>query len=231
MRQRKTKKSGKPAFDTFPKSEPAPGREVFYGRVSTDEQDPGMQIDAAKRRGIPEDLIFVDYASGKTMRRPQFQLALRALERGSRLVVWKMDRLGRDVQGVLNLQEELERDGIGLVSLTEPIDTSTAIGRTMFRIQAVFAQMEREVIAERTMAGMARFRANGGRVGRRTRLSPEQFKQIEKMLLHSPDISIAKIGKKFGLSASAVNQHFPGWRSKTTAERKAWRKTKPLPVK
>lgn len=209
-----------------------PPEEVFYGRVSTQDQNPAMQIDAARKRGIPEDNIFIDKASGRTMRRPQFNLAIKLLRPGWTLVVWKLDRLGRNTEGVLKLVRELEDEGINLISLTENLDTRTAMGKAMFHIQAAFAEMESNVTAERTKAGMARLKEQGIKLGRKPVLTMAQFREVEKMLLTRRNPKpIKDIAKKFKVSTSMINNHFPKWRRKTKKERLAWRVDHPLPTR
>lgn len=144
---------------------------IGYARVSTLEQDPEMQVRAlrdfiAAKGGDPEN-VFVETASGKTMDRPVLKTLLRTRPPGTTIVVWKFDRLGRTTRGVLETVEVMEKRGVDFVSVTEPIDTTTPMGKVFFTIMAAFAQMERELISERTKEGMAKKRAAGWKPGPR----------------------------------------------------------------
>jgi len=135
-----------------------------YMRVSTDDQDFNLQEDALKR--YPVDFIFSDKMTGATMDRPGLKRAVKVMRPGDKLVVWRLDRLGRSTMGVLDAVQSMEQAGIKLVSLTESIDTETPMGRMFLTICAAFAQMERDLISERTKAGIAAHRARGGRMGK-----------------------------------------------------------------
>ncbi|MEM7291039.1 MAG: recombinase family protein [Pseudomonadota bacterium] len=138
-----------------------------YARVSTDDQDLALQIAALTKEGIPERLIFSEHASGSNMKRKSLQdLLTRYLRQGDTLVVWKLDRLGRDLKGVLETIEDLDKRGIEFVSLTERFDTSTPMGRAFMQIALVFAELERNMVSERTKTGMAAQKAAGRRFGR-----------------------------------------------------------------
>lgn len=211
-----------------------PAEEVGYWRVSTGrDQSPDMQIAAFARRGIPEENIFGDVASGRKAKRPGLAKALRLMagRPGWTLVVWKLDRLGRDAKELLRLAGEFEEEGWNLVSLTESVDTKTAMGKAFFGMLAVFAQFESDTTKERTAAGMANAKLRRSQVGRRPKLKPEQWLEIEKLILspRAKPLSLGRIAHRYRISVSLVNLYFPGWRSKTPAERKAWRKTHPLP--
>lgn len=125
-----------------------------------------MQIDAMRKFGIEEHLIVTEKASGKTMRREELQNLIRAAREGDTIVVWKLDRFGRTLVGVIETCEMLAKRGINIVSLTEKIDTTSAIGRAFFQIILVIAELERGLISERTSAGIAKRRAEGVRFGK-----------------------------------------------------------------
>ncbi len=140
---------------------------VGYVRVSTADQSVEMQIEALKRFGVPADSIYGEVGSGANMKRKKLRGVILMMPPGSRLVVWKLDRLGRDLRGVLDALDELKERGIELVSTTESIDTTTAMGMLFFQIVAAFAEMERNLIAERTREGMRRKLETGWRPGRK----------------------------------------------------------------
>lgn len=152
-----------------------PIRKIGYVRVSTTDQNPDMQIEALKRYGVPADLIFTDKASGGSMNRPGFIRAMRTAQHaGSEFVVWKLDRLGRTLPGVLNVMELLQERGVAFVSLTERIDTSGPMGKAMVRLMAIFAELERDLIRERTLAGIKRARERGEIGGRPRGMTDER---------------------------------------------------------
>lgn len=138
-----------------------------YARVSTDDQDLSLQRDALMRFGVPADRIITEHASGKTMKRKALRRLLdKYLREGDTLVIWKLDRLGRTLPGVLDAIETIQKQGINVVSLTERIDTTSAMGRAFMQMALVFAELERNLISERTKAGMAARKAAGVKFGR-----------------------------------------------------------------
>lgn len=136
-----------------------------YMRVSTDDQDFKLQEDALNRYGV--DFIFSDKMTGARMDRPGLKRAVKVMRPGDKLVIWKLDRLGRNTRGVIDAAENMEKAGITLHSLTESIDTSTGMGVLFFTMIAAFAQMERDLISERTKAGIAAHKARGGTMGKK----------------------------------------------------------------
>lgn len=149
---------------------PNGGRYTGYWRVSTDDQNPDMQVAAMVKAGVPEDRIRGDVMTGSKMDRPGLQRALRITRDQDVLVVWKLDRLGRSLIGVLDTIKTLEQNEIGLISLTDAIDTTSVMGRAMMQITMVFAEMERNLIAERTKAGLDRKRESGWTPGPKHRI-------------------------------------------------------------
>jgi len=162
---------------------PNGGRYTGYWRVSTDDQNPAMQIDAMVAAGVPADRIRGDKMTGSKMNRPGLASALRITRDQDVLVVWKLDRLGRSTLGVLDTIKTLEDGDIGLISLTEMLDTKSPMGRMVMTILLSFAEMERALISERTKAGMARFKAQGGRTGplHRIRDCPKRLALFESL--------------------------------------------------
>ncbi|WP_047155050.1 recombinase family protein [Aneurinibacillus tyrosinisolvens] len=137
---------------------------IGYARVSTLDQNLDMQMDALQSAGCEQ--IFQEKMSGKKDDRPELQRCLDSLRKTDTLIVFKLDRLGRSTFKLLELTSELEKRGVEFVSIRDNIDTSTAVGKAMFRMMAVLAEMERDIIAERTQAGLQAARARG-RVGGR----------------------------------------------------------------
>lgn len=211
-----------------------PAEEVAYCRVSEGrDQDPDFQIALMRKRGIQEDNIFVESKSGRKMgNRPQLRLALMLMKGrpGWTLVIWKLDRLGRNALELIQMAATFVKNDWNLVSLTENLDTKTPFGKFYFTVLAGLAQLESDTTAERTAAGMARRKELGVPLGRKSRIGRKKFKRMEWLLLNRPRMTIPEIGKEFKLSGSTINHHFPGWRGKTHAERRAWRKLHPLPI-
>lgn len=141
------------------------GRLVGYMRVSTDMQEMDMQRQALIKFGVPEDRIFFDVMTGAKMDRAGLKRAIKVCWPDDTLVVWKLDRLGRNTIGALQQIEELTNAGIHLVSITESIDATKPMGKLMITILAGVAQWERDLIAERTKAGIAAYKERGGRMG------------------------------------------------------------------
>lgn len=159
------------------------GRKVGYARVSTSDQNPDMQIQALLDYGVPRELIFVDRASGGTFDRPQFLRALQfAQHPGTEFVVWKLDRLGRTLDGVLAVLRIFESRGVAFFSLTERVDVTTPMGRAMMQMMGVVAELERNLIIERTNAGIARARERGDVGGRPVTMTPERVEVADLML-------------------------------------------------
>ncbi len=213
---------------------PSPADEIGYWRVSTGrDQTPDMQIAAMKRRGLIDENIYGDVASGRKAKRPNLIMAIKAMRPGGTLVVWKLDRLGRDTMELYRIAKEFEAEGQNIVSMTEQIDTRTAMGRAFFGMLAVFAQFESDTTKERTAAGMARAKENGSQVGAKSVLTAKQWEQMEKLILspRAHKLSLGRIAGRFRVSTALVNLRFPGWRRKTVKERKAWRRDNPLPKK
>ena len=160
-------------------------RQLGYARVSTDDQELHLQIDALTRHGIPKKHIFMDKLSGAKTERPGLSKCLASLQNGDILVVWRLDRLGRSMRHLITLVEDLRRKGIGFRSLSEgAIDTTSASGELIFNIFSALAQFERRLIQERTKAGLAAARARG-RNGGRPKVAPGDTKVVLAKKLHA----------------------------------------------
>jgi DNA invertase Pin-like site-specific DNA recombinase len=185
---------------------------VGYARVSTLDQNPALQIDALKGAGCEK--LFVEKASGASRDRPELKAAIDYVREGDTLVVWKLDRLARSLKQLIETVAMLEARGIGLRSLTEAIDTTTAGGRLIFHIFGALAEFERTVIRERTKAGLSAARARGRVGGRPAKLSVDDVKAA-KALLADPTITVADIAKRLGVSPATLYRHLPAARSMT----------------
>jgi DNA invertase Pin-like site-specific DNA recombinase len=165
-----------------------------YARVSTLEQDPALQHDALKAAGV--ERIFTDQASGSLTGRPQLSAVLEQLRPGDTLVVWRLDRLGRSTSHLIQTVTALEERGIGFASLTEAIDTTTPAGRLLFGVLASLAAFERDLIRERTLAGLAAARARGRVGGRPSSMTADKLAVARRMLAEgrSKSATAATIG-------------------------------------
>ena len=180
---------------------------VGYVRISTAEQDEAYQETALRKAGCVK--IFCDTGqSGATdpMHRPGFQAAMKALSAGGTLMVWKLDRLGRSTHSIISTIDGFPARGIEFVSLTEKIDTTTAIGRASWQIIGVFAELERAFIRERTKAGMAQAKQNGKRFGRPPALQPEEIAQGRELI--ALGASIEEAASRFKIGRSTAYRYF-----------------------
>ena len=164
--------------------------QIGYARVSTLEQNVTPQIDKLKQAGC--ERIFRDKASGAKTERPGLQEALDFLREGDTLVVWRLDRLGRSLKHLLETVSVLEERGIGFRSLQESIDTTTSSGRLIFHIFGALAEFERNLIRERTMAGLRAARARG-RIGGRPRKLDAQKTELAYQLYDEKKYTVKEI--------------------------------------
>jgi DNA invertase Pin-like site-specific DNA recombinase len=167
---------------------------VGYARVSTADQNPALQLDALKAAGCEK--LFTDEASGSTTTRPALTKALAKLQVGDVLVVWRLDRLGRSLSHLIQLTTELAAKGIGFLSLSEAIDTTSAQGKLLLHMLGALAEFERSLIIERTRAGLAAAKHRGVKLGRKAKLSAAQVKHARKLLAgdERPDQVAASLG-------------------------------------
>lgn len=169
---------------------------IGYGRISTGDQKLDLQIDALVKFGVARDQIYTDQASGSNFTRPGLRAAMKALRPGDTLVIWKLDRLGRSVIDVLEMVKRLNDRDIQLVSLTESLDGRTAIGKLMITILAGFAQMERDLIIERTLAGQKASRERGIIPGRRDVMTPENEAKLLELMAEVPPLAMNEITRR-----------------------------------
>ncbi|MCF0059845.1 recombinase family protein [Dyadobacter sp. CY356] len=177
--------------------------EIGYARVSTHEQNLDLQMDAFSKVGIQK--IFTDKVSGVKAEKPNLNELLNYARSGDTVVVWRLDRLGRTTVQLIQFIEELSRQGINLRSLTEPIDTSTATGTMIVQIFCVLAEHERNVLRERTKAGLTAARARGRKGGKPKGLS-DKFNSIKNLVKISYDNGepTKKILKAFNIGSRST---------------------------
>jgi DNA invertase Pin-like site-specific DNA recombinase len=183
---------------------------IGYARVSTSDQNPELQLDALRAAGCEK--IFEEKASGAKRDRPTLTEALQYTRAGDTLVIWKLDRLARSLKQLLETVETLEQQGVGLLSLTESIDTSSASGKLVFHLFGALAEFERSLIRERTIAGLAVARERG-RVGGRPRALSEIDVAKAKAMLRDPEITAKQVARTLGVSVSTLYTYIPGGRS------------------
>lgn len=177
------------------------GEQLGYARVSTGDQDAALQIDALEAAGCYR--VYIDVASGASQVRPELDRLLDNLRPGDTVVVWRLDRLGRSLRNLVEQVQGLAERGVGFRSLQESIDTTSPGGRLVFHVFAALAEFERDLIRERTRAGLDAARARGRTGGRPSSLSADQVATIRK-LYGDGELPVAKIGELFGVSRTTV---------------------------
>jgi DNA invertase Pin-like site-specific DNA recombinase len=178
---------------------------IGYARVSSEEQNLGLQRDALTHAGC--ERIFEEKASGASSARAVLTEALSHLRPGDTLAVWKLDRLGRSVKGLVDLVEDLAKRGIGFKSITDSIDTSTPAGRFFFHVMASLAQMERELIIERTRAGLATAKKQGRIGGRKRLMTPAKVESAKRLLASGS--TPRDVADSLGVSIPTLYRHCP----------------------
>ena len=176
---------------------------IGYARVSTNEQNLDLQRDALKKAGCEQ--IYDDHVSGTKARRPGLEQTFSHLRPGDTLVVWRLDRLGRSLRHLIDTVTDLQNKGIGFKSLTESIDTTTSGGKLVFHIFGALAEFEREIIRERTQAGLQSARARGRYGGPKHKLTKKQV-AIARQLWESKT-PVKEICKTLGISRATFYRY------------------------
>jgi len=177
---------------------------IGYARVSTDDQHLDLQRDALLANGC--HVIYEEKVSGKSTDRPELGNCLKALRDGDTLVVWRLDRLGRSLKDLINIVADLESKGINFMSLTEKVETESAAGKLTFHLFAALSEFERNIIRERTKAGLAAARARGRKGGRKPALDQGKIKEI-RALMADPAIKLSVIAKRYGVSRATLYKY------------------------
>jgi DNA invertase Pin-like site-specific DNA recombinase len=187
---------------------------IGYGRVSTGEQNLNLQIDALKQAGCEQ--VYTDEMSGAKTERPGLQKVWLYLREGDTLVVWRLDRLGRSLKDLVQKVEDLQRRGVGFRSLQESIDTTSSVGKFQFHVFSALAEFERDLIRDRTMAGLRSARARGRTGGRKRALDDEQVKLASK-LMKNPEVSVKEICRTLRVSRTTLYRYVgPGGEIRST---------------
>jgi DNA invertase Pin-like site-specific DNA recombinase len=182
---------------------------LAYCRVSKADgsQTLDLQRDALIAAGVDPEHIYEDHASGKKDDRPGLEACLKALRKGDVLMVWKLDRLGRSTKHLITIIEDLEARGIEFKTLSgHQLDTTTSMGKLVFTIFASFAEFERNLIRERTMAGLASARARGRKGGRRYAMSKADLRKAEAAM-GKPETKVGELCEELGVSRSALYKY------------------------
>ncbi len=179
---------------------------IGYARVSTEDQHPEAQSDRLKADGC--ERIFTDKGvSGRKASRPEWDRCLAFLRSGDTLVVIRLDRMGRSVVNLINVVTELDGRGVNIRVLDQGLDTTTPAGRFFFHIMAALAEMESDIIRERTMDGLAAARARGHKGGRKAKLSLAQQEELKRMYAMRGSMTVAEIGRFFGITRESVYRY------------------------
>jgi len=178
---------------------------IGYARVSTQDQNPQLQLDALTTAGCEE--MFHEKATGVVRERPELTACLRTLRKGDTLVVWKLDRLARSLKDLVEIVHDLDSRHVGFKSLTESIDTTSSGGRLVFHIFGALAEFEHSLIRERTVAGLAAARARGRKGGRKPQLTTADVRKAAAML-SDPNITKTEVARHFGVTRATLNAAF-----------------------
>lgn len=185
---------------------------VGYARVSTGGQDVALQLDALEAAGV--ERVYRDVGSGSLKHRPELKRCLDHLRSGDTLLVWKLDRLGRSLRNLIELLLELDRRGVAVRSLTEPIDTSSAMGRFQLQLLGALAELERGLIQERTRAGLEAARARG-RTGGRPALVTKRKLAAALAMRAQGDLTMREIAEELGVGEATLYRHLAAHRAAT----------------
>jgi DNA invertase Pin-like site-specific DNA recombinase len=186
---------------------------IGYARVSTIEQNLNLQTDALERAGCEK--IFTDTASGSIDARKGLLNAIEFCRSGDALMVWKLDRLGRSLKHLIDTVNHLQAKGVEFVSLQESVDTGTSGGKLIFHVFGALAEFERELIRERTIAGLKAARDRGSKNGRPKKLTGQQIK-IAKKLMDDKENNVLEITKTMKVSRSTLYRYQTNEKAKNT---------------
>ncbi|MGE4498899.1 MAG: recombinase family protein [Hydrogenovibrio sp.] len=176
---------------------------IGYARVSTQDQNLGLQLDALEKAGCEQ--TFQEKITGKNKDRPELNICLKTLRAGDVLVVWKLDRLARSLKDLVEIISELESKEIGFKSLTESIDTTSPGGKLIFHIFGALSEFEHSLIRERTIEGLKAARARGRKGGRKPAMNRSDVQKAAAML-KDPLITKTEVAKHFGVSRLTLNK-------------------------
>ena len=177
-----------------------------YARVSTEDQNLGLQIDALTQHGI--DKLFQEKVTGSKRDRPQLEDMIKGLREGDSVVIYKLDRISRSTKHLIELSETFEELGVNFISIQDNVDTSTSMGRFFFRVMASLAELERDITIERTKSGLEAARARGKKGGRPSKAS--QSIELALKMYDSKEYSINQILDASKLSKTTLYRYLNG---------------------
>jgi len=180
------------------------GHLLGYARVSTTDQDAALQVDALTAAGCYR--VFVDTISGSLDHRPELTKLMDQLRPGDTLVVWRLDRLGRSIRHLIDQLQILSEQGVGFRSLQETIDTTSSGGRLVFHVFAALAEFERELIAERTVAGLASARARGRKGGRPFKMTAAKLR-LAMAAMGQSETKVGDLCQELGITRQTLYRH------------------------
>jgi len=179
---------------------------VFYARVSTRDQNPNGQLDAAQRLGVKPEHVFVETASGARHDRPMLAKALAAVAKGDTFAAFKLDRVGRSLPHLVQILKDLEARGVHFMTVEDGLSTKGSTGKLITHILAAIAQFERSLMLERTRAGLAAARARGKVPGRRRLMLPADIKRAQD-LMKAGELSSDEIASMMKVSRATLFRH------------------------
>jgi DNA invertase Pin-like site-specific DNA recombinase len=183
---------------------PNPLNLIGYARVSTEDQKLDLQLHALRAAGVPDADIHVEKVSGNSKRRPELDLAIKALRPGDQLVVWRLDRIARNVRELYRRIDAINEQEASFHSLTERFDFTTATGKLILGFLGLMADFERQLTIERTTAGIAAWKARGGKPGRQIVFTKD--KQAKARAMVKQGMTIRAVAAKMGVSSSLLHQ-------------------------
>lgn len=175
-----------------------------YARVSTEDQKLDLQLQALRAHGVESGNVYVEKVSGASKRRPQLDLAIKALRENDVLVVWRLDRIARNVQDLYRRIEQINDAGASFHSLTEHFDFTTASGKLILGFLSLMADFERQLTIERTRAGIAAWVARGGKPGRKMVFTKDKQAKAREMIKQG--LTVTAVATYFGVSTSLLHQ-------------------------
>lgn len=177
---------------------------IGYARVSTQDQNLALQIDALQQQGC--ETIYQEKMTGTKTSRPELENCLKSLRKGDTLIVWKLDRLGRSLKDLLTIVNQLQERGVAFRSIKDNIETTSSTGRLIFHLFAALAEFEADIIRERTHAGLAASRARGRKGGRNEKLTVKDVAKAKAMLL-DPDMTKTEVAAHFGITRKTLDRY------------------------
>lgn len=191
-------------------------RLIGYARVSTDDQRLNLQMDALREAGVRKENLHIETLSAHSRRRRELELAIKELREGDTFIVWRIDRLARSMRDLYGRLDQIYAAGAGFKSLTEQFDFSTTTGKFILGILGLVAELERQLIADRTAAGIKAWRARGGEPGRKPKLTGKQVSQAQTMLKQErigaknrkvPKYTLSEVADRFGVCITTLRNY------------------------